>query len=64
MQAWNEIVPNAQKVVAYYDRLTLEDAIQIAKEKCEEWDYTTDPHGYCHERPVLVKLISALESRI
>lgn len=57
MQYWNEI---EKKAVPYYDRLTVEDAIQIAKERCEEWDYTADPHGYCHERSVLVKLLEAL----
>jgi hypothetical protein len=44
---------------SYYDRMTLELAIQIAKERIEEWSYNDDPHGYCHERPVLIALIAA-----
>ena len=53
-----EIVPATR---TYYDRLSLGDAVQIARERIEEWDYEQDPHGYCHERPVLVRLVEALE---
>jgi hypothetical protein len=54
-----EIVP---VTASYYDRETLADAVQAAKEMVEEWDYATDPHGYCHFRPMLVRLIQAAES--
>jgi hypothetical protein len=48
---------------SYYDRMTLSLAIQIAREKIEEWDYAADPSGYCHERPVLVALVAAANSQ-
>jgi hypothetical protein len=51
-----EIVAAAQP---YYDRLTTKDAIQIAKERIEEWNYNADPHGYCHDRSVLLRLTEA-----
>jgi hypothetical protein len=51
-----EIDPRAQ---SYYDRIDLETALQIAQEQIEEWDYEADPHGYCHERPVLMLLVRA-----
>ena len=37
----------------------LASAIEIALERIEEWDYFTDPHGWCHERPVLITLVAA-----
>jgi hypothetical protein len=43
----------------YLDRMSAEDARQIAREKVAEWDYAADPHGYCHDRPVLVRLLEA-----
>jgi len=51
------IHPDTQQ---YYDRTTLESAIQHAKETIEDWDYHRDPHGYCHVRPMLVRLVEAL----
>ncbi len=54
-----EIIPAAQ---GYYDRETVEDAVATAKEMVEEWDYAADPHGYCHVRPVLVRLVQAVEA--
>jgi hypothetical protein len=53
-----DIDPRAR---SYYDRMTLEDAVQIAREKVDEWDYDADPHGYCHERPMLIALILGVE---
>lgn len=46
----------------YYERTTLDFAIKVAKERIEEWSYDDDPHGYCHERPVLVALVRAAEA--
>lgn len=34
------------------------DAVEIALERIEEWEYTADPHGWCHERPVLIALVA------
>lgn len=48
-------------VQPYYDRVSVEDAIQMAREMIEEWDYERDPGGYCHHRPVLVRLVEAAE---
>ena len=45
----------------YYERTTLDLAIQATRERIEEWSYEADPHGYCHERALLVALLSALE---
>lgn len=53
-----EIVPATAR---YYERETLEGAVQTAKEMIEEWDYAADPHGYCHTRPMLVRLVQAIE---
>ena len=44
----------------YYDRMTIEDAVQHARELIEEWDYERDPHGYCHVRPILVRLVEGV----
>jgi hypothetical protein len=52
------IDPRAQ---VYYDRLTTEHAVEYAREHIEEWSYEDDPHGYCHTRPMLVKLVEAVE---
>jgi hypothetical protein len=44
----------------YYNR----DAdfwITVALETIYEWNYEWDPHGYCHERSVLVGLLREIE---
>lgn len=41
----------------YYDRMTTEAAIQMAREMIAEWSYADDPHGYCHVRPMLMLLL-------
>lgn len=48
---------------SYYESMTIDEAVQIAAEKVGEWDYDRDPHGYCHERPVLMALLDAVEPR-
>ena len=56
---WDSIEPAAQ---IYYDRAEdLDFAITVAKEKCAEWSYAEDAHGYCHERSILQRLIRAIE---
>lgn len=45
----------------YYTRKTLKSAVAQAKEMIEEWDYVYAPHGYCHERPMLIRLVEAIE---
>jgi hypothetical protein len=32
-----------------------------AEERVAEWSYRDDPHGYCHERPVLVALLARID---
>lgn len=49
-----EIVPAAR---VYYDRLTPERAVEYAIEHIEEWSYEDDAHGYCHTRPMLIRLV-------
>lgn len=51
------IDPRAQP---YYDATTLDLALEIAMEKVEEWSYAGDPHGYAHDRPVLLRLVKAV----
>lgn len=41
----------------------IEQALTTARERCEEWSYEEDPHGYCHDRPELVALIKEVERR-
>ncbi len=49
----------AVPALGYYATMSMADAIQIADEQIEEWDYADDPAGYCHHRPVLLKLVQA-----
>lgn len=49
----------ADRARPWYDRSTLESAVESARERIEEWSYEDDPHGYCHTRPMLVKLVEA-----
>lgn len=51
------IHPSAQK---WYDGDT-QPAIDSAMEIIHEWDYDLDPHGYCHDRPMLYALVSEIE---
>lgn len=55
-----EIEAAAQR---YYDAETVESAVEQAREMVDEWDYAKDPHGYCHVRPMLVRLIQAVEAQ-
>lgn len=32
-----------------------------AREQVDEWSYSADPHGYCHERNVLVGLLAEID---
>jgi len=50
------IVPAAQP---WYDQMTLSLAVAVASEMVDEWDYEQDPHGYCHVRTVLARLVEA-----
>lgn len=54
-----EIHPAAR---SYYDRQTLASAIEDARTWIEEWSYESDPHGYCHFRPILIRLVEAAEA--
>jgi hypothetical protein len=44
-----------------FDRWTapsnLDLAIESTLERIEEWDYKSDPHGWCHERTLLLALL-------
>lgn len=53
------IAPAAQP---WYDSMTLPLAVEVAAEMVDEWDYESDPHGYCHERSVLLRLVEAVRS--
>jgi hypothetical protein len=46
----------------YYERTTATTALELAKEMIDEWDYAEDPAGYCHERPMLVRLVEVAEA--
>jgi len=59
MTSWEEFYrqrtnPNAEP---WYARLSREDAIEMAREKIDEWSYEDDAHGYCHDRQVLMRLL-------
>lgn len=54
-----EIEPGTE---SYYDRMTLDAALADTKTQIEEWSYADDPHGYCHFRPMLVRLVEAIEA--
>ena len=58
VEGWDAIDPCA---ATYYSRLSLASAVQMAKERCVEWSYADDAHGYCHERPVLLALVREVE---
>lgn len=46
----------------FYD-VDLEHAMQVVREWVEEWEYEGDEHYYCHQRPNLIALLHALETR-
>lgn len=57
---WDSVEPKAR---VYYERAEdLDFAIVVAKEMCAEWDYSEDPHGYCHTRSVIQRLVRAVEA--
>lgn len=41
----------------------LELALEVTRERIEEWDRTADPHGWWHERPYLIAMYNAIVSR-
>lgn len=55
---WKLIHPAAQP---YYDRTTADRALVYVKERCAEWSYEQDAHGYCHFRSADVALIAEVE---
>ena len=40
----------------YYDR-SADFFMAEGYSMCKEWNYERDPHGYCHQRSVLVGLL-------
>lgn len=66
MTGWAQSVPRAYDaipvVVGHRSdyRCSLPDAVQIAREKIEEWDWASDKHGYCHDREPLITLVGAI----
>lgn len=42
----------------------LDFALEVALEQIEEWDHDEDPHGWCHQRPILITLLAAHLDRI
>jgi hypothetical protein len=49
------------KTEGYYNRQTVEAAVSDAWTQIEEWDYDKDAHGYCHFRPILLRLLTEIE---
>lgn len=37
----------------------LDFAVTVALEQVEEWNHAQDPHGWCHQRPILLTLLQA-----
>lgn len=56
-----ETDPRSRTPRDFYD-VNLAFAIEVTRERIEEWDYEDDAHGYCHDRPVLIALLHALGS--
>jgi hypothetical protein len=54
---WLKVDPRAW---VYYNREL--DVVQAAKEKCTEWSFDQDSHGYCHDRVVLQGLLRKIET--
>lgn len=52
------------RALSYYAEVSLDTALAIARERIEEWSYDDDPHGYCHERPVLMRLVQTIEDAL
>jgi hypothetical protein len=46
-----------EPIFEQYQPATMELAIISTLERIEEWDYEADPHGWCHERPLLIALV-------
>lgn len=44
----------------FYSLPSLDLAVQATIEKLEEQEYEEDKHIWCHERPILLTLLSAL----
>ena len=55
-----EIDPRAGKYADPH-RYDAESSIDSAMEKVIEWSYDDDPHGYCHDRAVLIGLLQEIE---
>ena len=51
---WDAVDSNA---AIYYERLSANSAAIMVREKCAEWSYDKDAHGYCHDRSPLVVLL-------
>ena len=45
----------------YPPLVDIEFAMTVALERVAEWDYARDPHGWCHERPILLTLMAEVE---
>lgn len=57
-----DMTKNADRqVLPRFYPVPLVDAVIATRERIEEWDYKTDPHGYCHDRPDLVALVEEIE---
>lgn len=38
----------------------LDLAVEVALEQVEKWSHAQDPHGWCHQRPILLTLLQAV----
>jgi len=48
------------RVGCYANGLTAGDAIADVRTWVDEWSYDEDPHGYCHQRSLLIALLAEL----
>lgn len=64
-EGWPDVVPQVATprphpfggMYPQYYPADLGLAFQATRERIDEWDWDEDPHGYCHERPLLVTLL-------
>lgn len=45
----------------YVQRYAYPVARECAQDAVEEWDYAADPHGFCHDRSVLIALLAEID---
>jgi len=46
---------------SYVQRYAYPVAREVAGDMIDEWDYAADPHGFCHDRSVLIALLTEID---